>query len=434
MEHISLLKDEKDNIYCKFNKIKKWLLSNIYINVIYIYENEVDVKYYYKQNNILISQNVFPFLYSTSIESEIDTKKDFLIESNNHYIAYLLKNENVQKIKQKYHHKLHHFDEKNINYKLWYYIEDNEIGSFLHFFEKYISWKQLNIIKLAISYRFPEIINYDGKNKIQAKNLGKELKINVPKTFQILHNRNEITDELLKKYPNCIIKPSNLDNGRLVFKQTKNKPLNSDFLKNNFIDFDKIHQYKELMPLIKKTNMPKIIIEQYIEDMNGRLSDPCEFKFYVFNGKIAFFLAIKNHFELDCYDFFDENFNKIPNYVLSLRTYETNYNWPKLHYFEQLKSDVLKIYEKFKKDIGNTFVNGFIRIDFFITRRKYYFSEFSLFPNEGYGKNLTDYGCFFFLQKWLPEVVETLEIKVEKPSPEKITAKPLSFSLFKIST
>lgn len=432
MEYVILLKKENNIETNKFNNIKKWLISNIYKNVIYLYDN--DISLYYKRKNIIISSNVFPFLYSTSIESEMDIKKDFIIEHNQHFIIHLNKEENVQKIKQKYHHKLHHFDEKNVNYKLWYYIEDIEISSFLKFLENYISWKQLNIIKLSISNRFPEIINYDGKNKIEAKKIVKELGIKVPKTFQILHSSIEITEQLLKQYPNCVIKPSNLDNGMLVFKQTKIKPLNSYFLQNNFIDFDKIHQHKELMPLIKKTNIPKIIIEQYVEDMNGKLSDPCELKFYVFNGKIAFFLAIKNHNELDCFDFFDENFNKIPNYILSVRTYETNYIWPKLIYFERLKKDVLKIYEKFKKDIGNTFINRFIRIDFFITKYTYYFSEFSLFPNEGYGKNLTDYGCFYFLQKWLPEVVDSLELKVEQPSPEKITAKPISFSLFKIST
>ena len=45
MNHIFVLKEEKTEDIQKFNKIKKWFISNFYIklNAIFIYENEIDI-------------------------------------------------------------------------------------------------------------------------------------------------------------------------------------------------------------------------------------------------------------------------------------------------------------------------------------------------------------------------------------------------------
>ena len=77
-----------------------------------------------------------------------------------------------------------------------------------------------------------------------------------------------------------------------------------------------------------------------------------------------------------------------------------------LDYFDKLKKDVFLIYENFLKDMNNTFMGKFIRIDFFVNKKNYWFGEFSLFPNGGRGDNLNEFGKKTFIRSWIPEVFE----------------------------
>jgi hypothetical protein len=162
------------------------------------------------------------------------------------------------------------------------------------------------------------------------------------------------------------------------------------------------------MALISKTHKPSIIAEEYIKDLSSQYTSPCEFKFYLFNGKILFILATNRKVNKKKFSFFDENFNQSPVTLYSVPSNELKFKWFKPHYFDKLKEDVYKIYEIFNKDMKNTFMGKFIRIDFFINKEDYWFGEFSLFPNGGRGDNLNNYGKKAFIKNWIPEVFEIL--------------------------
>jgi len=411
MEYIIILKNETNESIKKFNEIKKWFCNNLSIKKKYFYEDNINLT----KNNFLISPNVFPLLNSLPLESIPGSENNFIINNSENYIGNIQLENNYKKIKfndftsilsnqSKNGELLKYFQEKLYLSKSWFFLLDNDIPNFLHYLEhKYFTWSRLNWIKLTISNKFPNIIYYEGKNKLESKKLIHTLKINSPKTYYVFNNVDEITKEIIDKLPDCIIKPTNLDGSKLIFKKTS-----SDFdlsiLKEKIKNFDSIAKNKELMPMISAIHKPKIIAEEYIPDLNGNLTKPCEFKFYVFNGKILFFLAINRNLDYNKFDFYDEDFRQIPNDKLSYQRTQINYGWPKLNYFDDLKKDVYKIYNRFTIDMDFSLSSRFIRIDFFITKDKYYFGEFSLFPNGGSGKNLNDFGRKYFVQCWVPEV------------------------------
>jgi len=420
MEYLIILKDENNEKNIKFNNIKKWFFKNLKINSYFFYPNEINLNIINKNNFFIISENITPLLCSKPLEILIEYNKSYSIKKNNNVIANISMNkskneryfkitdypkiyETINKLPSKNFEYLSFFDKSLQNSKHWFYIDD--INYFLKYLEnEYFTWTNINNIKLKIANKYPNIIFYDGKNKLESKKIIEELNIKTPKTYKIYNNTNEITKEDLDNFPNCVIKPTNLDGGNLVFLQNENNKLDINNLKYKMKDFQHIKKNKELMPLIKNQFKPKIIMEEYIKDLNNNYTKPCEFKFYIFDGKILFFIAINRKDSDKKFDFFDENFKKIPCNKLSFSKLAGNYKWPKLPYFNNLKKDIIKIYKKFNNDLNHSIIGRFIRIDFFITQDEYYFGEFSLFPNGGAGNNLNEFGKKFFIKNWIPEV------------------------------
>jgi len=423
MEYYIILKEEKNWIFNRFNEIKKWFIKNINKKASFFYENDVNpnstINDFY-----IVSPNVFPLLFSLPLEEILIYKSSFLIEIENNQIAYIVSQkkrlilntnyDNIMKsileIKLKDNTLIKHFDGLNYNSKLWFYINDDEILHFLKYLEeKYFTWTFLNYVKLRLAERYKSIIYYDGKNKLESKKIVEDLGVRTPKVYHIFENEKEITQEILDKLPNCIIKPTNLDGGKLIFKKQNKEKLEAKKLIKKYNNFANLFKDKEIMPLILESSTPKIFAEEYITDLVGNNKYPCEFKFYVFNNEIKFFLAINKNVNFKAFDFFDKNFKKIRNEkITSSSKSKLNFEWPKFSYFENLKKDVIKIYNKFNADMEESFMSRFIRIDFFITKDNYYFSEFSLFPNGGFGGNLNTFGKFYFAYNLVPEIFKLL--------------------------
>lgn len=417
MEYLVVLKNEENLIIKKFNEIKKWFLNNICNKKIYQYEDDINITSI-KSDFFFISPYVFPLLNSYPLENMIPNPQKFLVDVDDNQIAYLrLKKNNIDRIKYSHFLKIFsgmenspsdlisEFDNKNYLSKLWFYVKEENILRFLIFLENsYFTWSRLNWIKLKMSNRYPNIVFYEGKNKLESKKLVEKLDILVPKTYRVYNNSDEITQEELDELPDCIIKPTNLDGSKLIFKKNSRNILQLETLKKKLKNFDKMGINKELMPMIYAKFKPKIIAEEYVPDIKGTFTKPCEFKFYVFNGKIIFFIAINRKLDYNKFDFYDENFQQIQNDTLSYNRTQIDFDWPQLTYFEEMKKDISKIYDKFTRDLDNSFISRFIRMDFFVTKDKYYFGEFSLFPNGGSGKNLNDFGRKYFVQCWVPEV------------------------------
>lgn len=427
MNFIFILKEEKTDIIKKFNKIKKWFIENHYsrINPIYLYENNIDISQPYFYNFYMISPNVFPMLNSFALPTKI-INKNYIYNIEQHCIMHLdfkekLANENkiicfnklfsiIKILPIIDSNIIKEYEFKNINKKEWFYVKDNKISGFLHEMKnKYFTWENMNSVKLKIAHFYPKIIFYEGKNKYESKKMVQKWGIKIPETYKQFLSLKDITQEEINNLPTCIIKPTNWDGGKYIFKNYKDNPLSADNLRMDLYKFSIKNIHKEIMRLISKTHKPTIIAEEYIKDLSSKYTAPCEFKFYIFNGKILFILATNRKVNKKKFSFFDENFNQFQVTKYSQAHNELNFKWEKPTYFDKIKKDVMLIYENFKKDMHNSFMSKFMRIDFFINKEDYWFGEFSLFPNGGRGDNLNNYGKQEFIRNWLPEVFQIFD-------------------------
>jgi hypothetical protein len=425
MNYIVILKEEKTEIIKKFNKIKKWFIENHYskINPIYFYENKIDISEPYFHNFYMISPNVYPMLNSLSLQRLFKNNNCICINNEHSIINLELK----EKIKLPNDNKFISFNKfysiikilpdsnnniiKEYQYKTnqheWFYVQDDKIPKFMQDMkDKYFTWENMNQVKLKISHFYPKIIYYDGKNKYESKKMVEKWGIKTPETYKQFLSLKDITQEEINKLPNCIIKPTNWDGGKYIYKNFKENPVSCDILCRELRKFATENIRKEIMSLISKKHKPSIIAEEYIKDLSSKYSSPCEFKFYVFNGKILFILAANRKVSKKNFSFFDDNFRPLPITLYSFSRNYLNFNWKKPDYFDKLKEDVFLIYENFLKEMNNTFMGKFIRIDFFINNENYWFGEFSLFPNGGRGDNLNENGKKQFIKNWLPEVFQ----------------------------
>lgn len=428
MNYIFILKEEKTDIIKKFNKIKRWFIENHYskINPIYFYENTINISEPYLSNFYMISPNVFPMLNSFSLNNKFKIKNSIYINNDNS-IIYIDFKENIKlandskiisfnklfsvlKILPNIKNYIKEYEFKNINKSDWFYIKDSKIADFIKEMKyKYFTWENMNDIKLKISHFYPKIIYYDGKNKYESKKMVEKWGIKIPETYKQFLSLKDLTQEEINKLPTCIIKPTNWDGGKYIYKNFKENPVSSSILCQELRKFSTENIRKEIMKLISKTHKPSIIAEEYIKDLSSKYSAPCEFKFYLFNRKILFILATNRKVNKKKFNFLDENFNELPTTLYSFYRNHLNFKWDKPGYFDKLKEEVFLIYDNFNKDMKNTFMGKFIRIDFFINKENYWFGEFSLFPNGGRGDNLNDFGKKEFIRNWLPEVFEIFD-------------------------
>lgn len=428
MNYIFILKEEKTDIIKKFNKIKRWFIENHYskINPIYFYENTINISEPYLSNFYMISPNVFPMLNSFSLNNKFKIKNSIYINDDNS-IIYINFKENIKlandskiisfnklfsvlKILPNIKNYIKEYEFKNINKSDWFYIKDSKIADFIKEMKyKYFTWENMNDIKLKISHFYPKIIYYDGKNKYESKKMVEKWGIKIPETYKQFLSLKDITQEEINKLPTCIIKPTNWDGGKYIYKNFKENPVSSIILCQELRKFSTENIRKEIMKLISKIHKPSIIAEEYIKDLSSKYSAPCEFKFYLFNRKILFILATNRKVNKKKFNFLDENFNELPTTLYSFYRNHLNFKWDKPEYFDKLKEEVFLIYDNFNKDMKNTFMGKFIRIDFFINKENYWFGEFSLFPNGGHGDNLNDFGKKEFIRNWLPEVFEIFD-------------------------
>lgn len=429
MNYIFILKEEKTDFIKKFNKIKKWFIENHYskFNAIYLYENLIDISESYFSNFYIISANVFPMLNSFVLHNliknkncffnqnensiiHLDFKEKIKLENNNTIISFnkLLK---IIKILPEISNKIIiEYEFKNINKREWFFVKDSKIPDFIKEMKnKYFTWQNMNLVKLKIAHFYPKIIYYDGKNKYESKKMVEKWGIKIPETYKQFLSLKELTQEEINKLPTCIIKPTNWDGGLYIYKNFKENPVSSDKICQELRKFASENIRKEIMYLISRTHKPSIIAEEYIKDLSSKYSAPCEFKFYLFNRKILFILATNRKVNKKKFNFLDENFNELPITLYSFNRNHLNFKWKKPEYFDKLKKDVFLIYDNFNKDMKDTFMGKFIRIDFFINKENYWFGEFSLFPNGGRGDNLNDFGKKEFIRNWLPEVFEIFD-------------------------
>ena len=91
MNYIFVLKEEKTESIKKFNKIKKWFISNSYAKIenksFFIYENNIDISAPYFTNFCMIAPNVFPMLNSCILHHTLK-HKNVICDDVAHPIIY----------------------------------------------------------------------------------------------------------------------------------------------------------------------------------------------------------------------------------------------------------------------------------------------------------------------------------------------------------
>lgn len=116
---------------------------------------------------------------------------------------------------------------------------------------------------------------------------------------------------------------------------------------------------------------PKIIIEKYMED--SKINDLNDYKFFMFNGKLAYSLICKDRkTNLKC-TFFDKD-GKFLNIT------QDNYPNDKSTVKPKNYDEMIKLAEKLSADIIQ------VRVDFYEVDDKIYFGELTFFDSSGFGK------------------------------------------------
>lgn len=431
---MKLLIYQLDEKYKSFLKILKYFVNEYAnannltaLNIEKIHLIEEMIKKRDIKSIFILPKNVFPNFFSNIIKSQVYNKTCKIRFKQHNFINININNtnNNLAIFTENFQKSIPTIDNNNNYYiepistlnrvklkrdRLFFIIDELPNKNFIHTFKSaYFNWPTLNMLKLKYIFknRLTSFLKYDGKNKHISKEIIQKLNVSTPKTYQILTNIKDIDYESLpNKY---IIKPSNLDNSRLVYivkngyDILKDIKISKELFLQKFHNFNNVLSNKELNPLIKKKYKPSIIIEEYIENKNNSVY-PVELKIYVFNGEIKFIIVFDKNKHWRNFDIVDSNWEKIPFDNILSKDIGMDLKLERPKYFTSLKDDVYKIFNYMKEDTNNTWLSKFIRIDFFITENNYYFGEFALFPNGGKGLNINNQAKRKFAEYWFDDL------------------------------
>lgn len=251
-------------------------------------------------------------------------------------------------------------DEKYL--KMYYYVI---MGKKLNLsnpktFNEKLQWLKIN----NKNSNYTELVDkYLVKEYISNK-LGKEYVI---KTLGVYNCFDEINFE---KLPEKFVIKCTHDSGGIVVVRNK-KELNikearkkiTKCLKRNFYYIGLEYPYKDVVP--------KIIVEEYMEDKNQNLL--IDYKFFCFNGEPKFFSVsqgMEDH-STSLMSYLDLEYNTLPFIRKDYKPFDCLPTKPKN--FDKM----IDISKKLSKDMI------FVRVDLYEINQKIYFSELTFFPSGG---------------------------------------------------
>lgn len=175
-------------------------------------------------------ENNHPIIY-------LELKEKIKIENEQNYISFDKFYSSIQILPIRVNGLIKEYNFKNINQREWFYVEDEQIPKFLKDMNnKYFKWENLNYVKLKIAHLYPKIIYYEGKNKLESKKMVEKWGIKTPETYKQFLLLSDITQEEINKLPTCIIKPTNWDGGRHIYKNLKENPLSANIFAKNYVN------------------------------------------------------------------------------------------------------------------------------------------------------------------------------------------------------
>lgn len=225
-------------------------------------------------------------------------------------------------------------------------------------FNEKIQWLKLNyknplLTKCADKYTVREYV----KEKI-----GEEYLIPL---LGVWDNPDEIDFDSL---PNQFVLKVNWGSGQNIIVKDKSK-LNIIEAKEKLRNWmkSKNNHYWMGLEWCYKDIQPKIIIEEYMQQLDGDLYD---YKFLTYGGKVKNLFIVSDRFKNMHIDFYDREYKRLP----FKRLYENSSSGiPKSNNYEKM----IELAEKLAENLP------FTRVDFYSVEDKIYFGEMTFYPGNG---------------------------------------------------
>lgn len=171
------------------------------------------------------------------------------------------------------------------------------------------------------------------------------------------------------KLPNqFVLKPTHASGNVFICKDKtkidikKLKKTTKKWLRRNYYKIHREWPYKNVKP--------KLIIEEYMKGINSGLND---YKFFMFNGKLAYYIICSDREKSVKFTFFDKDNNFIN---VTQDGCNNDHDVKKPNNFNEM----IILAEKLSKDICH------VRVDFYEINDKIYFGELTFFDSAGFGK------------------------------------------------
>lgn len=208
---------------------------------------------------------------------------------------------------------------------------------------------------------------HDYSDKLKVKTLVKDI-VNTPMT---LWEGETITQEVIDKLPEKFVIKSNAYSGDVWLVTDKSeldlKEVNTFYKRIKRIDYHLFGRETSYKGIEKK-----IFIEEFLD--SGNITD---YKFFCFNGKVAFCHVITDRFESLTEIMVDEDFKNL-GFNLDTRFFNPDINFPKPNTYDEM----IKISEEIAKPFD------FVRVDLYSVNNELYLGECTFYPWGGMYKIL----------------------------------------------
>ena len=227
-------------------------------------------------------------------------------------------------------------------------------------FNEKLQWLKLYDRKLFYSKL---VDKYDVRDYVTSK-IGKEYLI------PLIGKYERFEDIDFEKLPNQFVIKCTHDSGSVIICKDKNN-FNIDKAKEKINESMKKNYYYLGREWPYKNVKPRIIIEKFMNDKEKEEIN--DYKFFVFNGKMKFYIICSDRSKSVKFTFFDRK-----NEFIKISQCDCEYdkNVSKPINFKKM----IKLSEKLAGDIPQ------LRVDFYEINNKIYFGELTFFDSSGFGK------------------------------------------------
>lgn len=255
-----------------------------------------------------------------------------------------------------------------------------------------IFWKKSNDldkikIKLSASSPMAEWKNLENwqrrlENKWNAKEFAKKFGCRVATLYWHGGKSDFLQFDLNQLPENYIIKPIMDHSSRNVFIMKKGTNL------LNNVSYSNEELKGALLALYDTQPDLEFIIEEFISDDNGEFVVPRDYRFYMFNGNLAFIrLDERRSKEYDRVSFYTKDWKLIDKKILKMASTTQAVQAPR--HLNQMIEDATKLSNAYK---------SFVRIDFYDSPYGPVFGEFTATPRGGSG--FTRFGSKILIKEW----------------------------------